>query len=198
MRLLFCLALCLSAVAFAKPFRQPSILVSEFTDEGITRVLERAQEHVDAGAPYLVFNIDSWGGSVFSGLDLIKGVEQLKRRARIPTVCIVDVKAFSMAYIFLQSLACDSRYMTKRALLLVHGASTKISGNAETVAADLEFLRALNDAMAEVGSARLKISLKEYKARIPGKDWTMGWRAALKVGAIDGVVDEKDLPLLDN
>jgi ATP-dependent protease ClpP protease subunit len=196
--LALCLSVLVSCTAFAARPKQHAIAVRDFDDANTEIVSRLAKRQLASGAPYLIFNIDSFGGSFFSGMELIKRLEDLKAKAGVKAVCIVDVKSMSMGFLFLQSRVCDIRLMTKRSMLLAHGGSSQVRGTAQEIEQGLAFIRVLNAAAAEIESARLNISMEEFLRRIEGKDWIMGWREALEVGAVDGIIDDADLPLLDN
>jgi ATP-dependent protease ClpP protease subunit len=155
----------------------------------------KMDELVKAGEKTLMFQINSYGGSIFQGWDFIQAVEQHKKKAKVKVVCAVDVKAYSMGFAFLQSF-CDERLMTKRSTLLAHNGSTQVSGTSEDLENELQFMRALDIALAATCAKRLHMTPEEYAAKTKGKDWTMSWEEALKAGAVDGTVDEDDLPPL--
>lgn len=131
--------------------------------------------------------INSFGGSVEVGQLLA----QLIETAPFKTVCIADQNADSMAFYILQS--CSTRLMTKRAVLMAHQISADLdSAKAVTIRNQVESMDALDSANEEHEAARLKISLQEFRSHIAnGHDWFMNWELALKVGAVDGIVDPR-------
>jgi len=175
------------------PSSSGAIRVGDISHETVADIAQAAAKQIQAGEKELLFVIDSFGGSIFDGLDLIKFLELQKKRRGLTYTCVVDTSAMSMGFVFLQAV-CDKRLMTKRSILLAHNGSGAVRGTAEELEKAASFLRALSDAMAELCARRLKITPAEFKAKIAHGDWVFGWEEALQVGAVDGVVDHADLP----
>ena len=195
MRFLFALLalLTFSSDALAAPrFPKRMIEISEIDDAPLAAVLAKVDELVAAGDRTIMFRINSYGGGVAAGYDFIQSIEEHQKRG-VKVICVVDTKAMSMGFAFLQGF-CDERLMTKRSILLAHRASTGLKGNVDKIAEELQYMLALDNALAEVCAGRLKISIAEYKAKVAHGDWTLSWEEAKKVGAIDGTVNPRDLP----
>jgi ATP-dependent protease ClpP protease subunit len=134
----------------------------------------------------IVFEINTGGGSTVAGFELAKAIES----SSTPITCVVDGEAASMGFYILQS--CPVRAMTRRSSLMAHEVSFTIHGRGQpnfwrSIA---DWIKAHNDAFAEHCAHRLKITLAEYHARTDGgKMWWLNWEEALKVGAVDVVVD---------
>lgn len=188
------LTLLAAAPVLADRFPAGMIEITDFGDAELAPVLEKATELVDKGDKTLLFRINSFGGSIFAGMDLILAIEDLKKRG-VTVQCVVDFKAMSMGFVFLQSV-CDERLMTKRSTLLTHNGSTSTRGTVEQIQEDAQLLAALNESMASTCADRLGMGLDEYKAKIAPGAWTMAWREALAVNAVDDIVDPADLPPL--
>jgi ATP-dependent protease ClpP protease subunit len=144
-----------------------------------------------AGATAVVVDIDSPGGSVTAGLDLVETFNAA-RDAGVTVECRVGPRAMaaSMAAAFLET-ACDVRIMSPTASLLFH--EVRISG-ADGTEHDL---RHLADAMADVNqrlavmiAPRLKMSAKDYCAWVMGRDRWLDAVEATERNAIDVVSDE--------
>jgi len=130
----------------------------------------------------LYFKINSTGGEVETGNDLIDAIEQ----AGIPTVCVADHQASSMALAVLES--CDKRYMTKRTFLMAHEImASGVVGNEHQLEQEVETLRVLNRAMMEHLAARTGMSIEKLLAKTNNKMWFMNWPEALKVHMVDGI-----------
>lgn len=137
-------------------------------------------------ASVLIIDINSPGGSVWSGFEVAKAIEN----AKVKIVCVADGEAASMAFYLLQS--CPVRYMTKRSMLMTHNPSIAIDNDRVTpteLAKLMSTLATLANAMAEHCASRLHMSVDAYKNKIDGRDWNMNWQEALAVGAVDHVVD---------
>lgn len=169
------------------------ITIEDFGRSELEPVKAMFDERVAAGDKEIFFRINSFGGSIFAGNDLLLHINDVKRSKGIQVRCVVDFKAYSMGFVFLQD-ACDERLMTKGSTLLAHNGASEVRGTAVQMREEAEFLDALNDSMAEVCADRLKISVEEYQEKIAYKNWTMSWKEAQRLGAIDGTVARKDLP----
>lgn len=134
--------------------------------------------------------IDSYGGSVHWGMELIQAIEGYGH----PITCVADSKAMSMGFYTLQ--ACNKRYMTKRAQLMAHEPSTRMEGNAQDLLDEVKSLKVLMDGFIDQCISRMKISKKEFQDKTDNKVWYMGWEEAYAVGAIDGTISPNNLPKL--
>lgn len=171
------------------------IEVSDIGGDELTPVLKKFDERVTAGDLEIMFRLDSYGGSIFAGLDFIQHVEDATRNKGILVTCVVDTKAYSMAFVILQSGACTSRLMTERSTLLAHNGRTTVKGTAVDIESEAKFLRALDESMASLVVKRMgTLSLSDYRYKVEGKDWTMASTEALEVNAVDDVVDPELLP----
>jgi ATP-dependent protease ClpP protease subunit len=170
-----------------------SIPVIEFDENSLSAVYSKIKELVSTNKS-ITLRIDSYGGSIFDGQDFISKVTALKRAEQFTVTCISTTRAISMGFVLLQSPVCDTRLMTKSAILLAHNGSTRTAGTVEQIQEDAELLKALNEAMAEMICARIKLSVEEYKAKIALKAWTMSWAEAVEVGAVDGTIELTAVP----
>lgn len=185
-----------ASVPYGPTCHAPGVVeINDVTGPHMRAALGKARELVAQGDREIWFNINSFGGSVFAGWDFIQGVEGLiKTTPGLKTVCVADVKAYSMGLAILESGACGRRLMTKRATLLAHNASTSSEGNANTLESDAMFLRALDRSLAETIASRMGMSYADYAERVRTGDWSMSWADAVKYRAVDGIMDPKDIP----
>jgi ATP-dependent protease ClpP protease subunit len=131
--------------------------------------------------------IDSGGGSVWAGLELIEAMRRAERGG-IEITCLADGLAGSMAFVILQ--ACPgARFMTKRTALMAHEVSVSgAGGKAADIRRTAQRMDSLDTWLTIIETARLKISLEEFRKQIAGREWFFGAAEALAVGAVDGVV----------
>lgn len=183
-----------AAAASSGEYGSGTVLVGDFEDDAMLAAWRGFLARVRAGDKTITFQINSFGGSVFGGMELIQAIEVVKKTTGVQTICVVDSKAYSMGAAFLESGACDVRLMTKRSTLLFHNGSTAAEGTVEVLRETAELMAGLNDALAEICAGRMLITTEQYQERIAKGAWTMSWREALAVGAIDGTVDASDLP----
>lgn len=138
----------------------------------------------DASAAAVVIEIDSPGGSVSDGLIIAKLIEQ----SAVPTVCIVDGDAASMAFFILQS--CSVRAMTKRSSLMAHLPWIRGGMGGETEYKNIaEALRVKGHALCQHMARRMKLTPAQLEARLQRGDWWMTFEEASAVGAVDKVWD---------
>jgi ATP-dependent Clp protease protease subunit len=139
-----------------------------------------------AGANELLIEINTPGGSVPDGFELAKAIED----SEAPVTCIVDGEAASMGFYITQS--CQKRVMTKRSSLMAHEPAIggNFYGTPNQWQAIANWLAASREALAEHCQHRLKISMAEYRKRTDGGlMWWINYKEAVKVGAVDEIVD---------
>jgi len=136
--------------------------------------------------PNAIFiEIDSPGGSVDSGKDIIKAIEA----SNIEVVCRVgsNATAASMGFMILE--ACPVRVMSSSALLMWHTVS--LSGgriNAKNMDELVGIINAMNHASANFVSRRMTLSAQEVFEKMQKGDWWMASDEALAIGAVDFVI----------
>jgi ATP-dependent Clp protease protease subunit len=171
------------------------VFEDEVNDESSEQARAWLKAANEAGAKEILFVIDTPGGNVEAGIELIKDME----KSTVPISCVVDHKAFSMGFAILQG-GCSRRLILKRSRLMAHqvGATGMLAGHSvvfRNAGADLE---SEDKAMAEICSAKLKITRAEYEARIAGgKELWLAWEEALSIGAVDEVVTSVEAVRLD-
>jgi ATP-dependent protease ClpP protease subunit len=128
--------------------------------------------------------IDSPGGSVSAGLELVTAMRAAQRRGTI-IWCSVDGWAASMAAYVLQ--ACNVRVMTKQSAIMFHTVSVPLTrgGNRWDFERLAQQLADANKMMAIFIAGRLNITLATYEANTRDRDWWVGYEEALVVGAVD-------------
>lgn len=177
----------LALVVAAAVAASPLIPVGDFEGENIQMTADMVIEQLRGGERHLRFHIDSFGGSVFGGLRLIKLVNMARRELKVRTTCIVDGKAMSMGFVFLQA-ACDERVMTEGSVLLAHNGSAGAQGTVEQMEETVDILKAINRALSTVCARRMGMSVQAFEAKIARGAWTMAWDEALKTHAVEKVV----------
>jgi ATP-dependent protease ClpP protease subunit len=181
-----------SALKFYEPDADsPMLEVTEFRPAHVSAFLAKLKE-LDGKTPEIWVRLNTMGGSVFGGQDLIHGLEE----AQSTIVCVVDWKAYSMGFYTLQSQGCDVRLMTQRASLMAHEPGTQSGGTAGNLRDDADLLDALNDGFIATASARMGISTEVLRAKTERRNWWLGYSEAEKWGAVDGWADPKKVPAL--
>jgi ATP-dependent protease ClpP protease subunit len=159
--------------------------ISDQMAAAFEQALAGATEHA---AVAVLIVIDSPGGEVDAGRRISRDIEN----SPVPVTCVVDGEADSMAFYVLQS--CSVRAMTARSVLMTHEVVQLIVGPVLFTAEELENLvaatRAESEALFHHCSSRLRVSPAEYKRRTRrGRRWWMTAAEALRVGAVDEVLD---------
>lgn len=132
----------------------------------MTGYAQKFDELADSGAKQIDLVINSPGGEVFAGLDLLKHLETTKAIHGIHVTCTVDMMAASMGFVILQDSVCDARLATRRSIFLGHNSSGEYSGKASEVRKKLLESDTVDNAIAEIAGARLNIGV----ARLQGQD----------------------------
>lgn len=170
----------------------PMIPVGNFEESEIVPAAQALMTQVADGERQVFFRIDSFGGSVWLGLKFIQLVDEA-RKAGVRVSCVVDGKAMSMGFVFLQA-ACDDRWMTRHSVLLAHQGSSAAAGTAEELREAADILDSINTALAATCAERMGMSVQSFLARISKRAWVMASPAALRAHAVDGLVSASDLP----
>lgn len=196
---LFLLA-CSGGLAQAKPpfvdvksrvEKTAMVEIVEFDSDTVAAFLETASR-LAKSVDRLYVRINTYGGSIGGGMDVIQSLEQLP----VKITCVVDWRAMSMGFILLESEACDERLMTQRAVLMSHAPLIRGGGQAHELREMADSLDALSEGIDLVVAERLGMSFEAYRAKINAREWWMGPVEAYKYKAIDGLVKPKDLPPL--
>lgn len=135
----------------------------------------------EASKPVLF--IDSPGGELGAALQVADAI-----RARGGVRCVVRGAAASGAFAILQ--ACAVRVMVRGSKIATHEPRIGVDPlDRVAMTVVLRHLEATAEAWNAICRQRLKMTAEEYRAKVFGKDWVMEWAEALKVGAVDQVVD---------
>lgn len=162
--LLLVVALCViipndSACASPKKVDNVDIqLTEEVTPALATKVQASVLAAMHSGAKHLTVHIDTVGGDVVSGQDIIAAIHD----SGIPSTCIVYDKAFSMGLIILESSACGQRVAHAHSILMIHGVNGGSKGNQREFQNTLDRMRAMNTSIARLICARTGWDLNWY------------------------------------
>jgi ATP-dependent protease ClpP protease subunit len=129
----------------------------------------------------VVIVIDSPGGSVGAGFEIIKAIE--KHQGEV--ICKVEGPgiAASMAAALLQS--CDKRIMSKRSLLLLHEPSSGAGGKPGEIKEQAETLEVFSRMLAEQYCLKSKWTAEELLEKMRGHDLWLGYKEAIELGFAD-------------
>lgn len=145
----------------------------------------------DGDIKEVYLRINSNGGSISAGLDLIQAFDHYPKKL----ICVADTHAYSMGLSVLEG--CPHRLMTTRATLMMHQCKIQGAGGSETELEDAaRACHAMTEAMIHLAAEHMKISDADIRARMVGKEWWFDSVEALDVGAVDAIVDPATLPIL--
>lgn len=182
---------CMASAADASSL-DGAVPIRAINEANVAAAIRKIDALVAKGAKRITLHIDSAGGIIGDGMELVRVIEG-HRRQGVHTVCVADGQAASMAFLILQSPACQLRLATKRTTFLMHEPWVQMRGNQYALRRAAEALQVTSDVMAEIIGSRLNLGVDGYKQRVRDGDWIFGWEEAIRVGAIDGVIDPKSV-----
>lgn len=198
MRLSIAFIVVVAACTIAQPVGEPApipvisapvmLQIAEITPSNVKAYIAKIQELKESGNTNLWLRIDSPGGSVFDGMELVRAIETYGS----PVTCVADIKTMSMGFVLLQY--CDFRLTTKRTVLMAHGPSSQGEGKEQDLESTAKFLNVIKLTMAEQVCKRSKLTKEQFLEKIDNKDWFFGWEEAKEDGLIDGTVEVEKLP----
>ena len=129
--------------------------------------------------------IDSPGGSIAAGAEIINAMESLEN----PLVCLIQKDAFSMAALI--STACPKLYIHKFGLVMFHEASFTVGGTIDEIKHMLTvYKRFLHNFQAYI-ARKLGITVEELEER-EKENWWMNAEDAVKCGFARAIVERVD------
>lgn len=156
---------------------QTVYLTGEVNDDSVAPVIEAIKQ----GETLVIIN--SPGGQVFAGLELVRAIKESPR----PVVCEVRGMAFSMAAIIFE--ACSFRIMEVPSVLMFHTVSVNVTQSLPV--ADLQKLQsealALTRELELVACSNINLPYKECESKIDAT-WWLSSLQALQVGATDRIL----------
>jgi ATP-dependent Clp endopeptidase proteolytic subunit ClpP len=131
----------------------------------------------------VILHIQSYGGSVFSGLSAMDTLEYIGRH--IPVTTIVDGQAASAATFI--SLAGTRRLMYKRSYMLIHQVSSGHWGKYEEFRDEMDNLDGLMNTIYDIYGEYTKIPKKELR-KLLKRDLWLDSKTCLEYGLIDEII----------
>ena len=109
--------------------------------------------------------IDSPGGEIFSGLQLVHAIQATNKKV----VCIANT-AISMAFIIFQ--ACDERVIVEHSVLMQHMPSYGSQGQEPNNYSYSEFIHSMAQGLYKMQAEKMGMSVKDFYSKIRD-DWWM-------------------------
>jgi len=131
------------------------------------------------GTEYMIY-IDSPGGSVFAGLEVVKAIQNSGK-----TVTCVANMAISMAFTIFQQ--CHNRYITADAVLMQHLLSYGVEGDYRKNYTRAEFGLQLAHHIQKLDSEAIDMKLEEF-VDLVRDDWWLVGQYAIDRGTADAMV----------
>jgi ATP-dependent Clp protease protease subunit len=131
----------------------------------------------------LYLYINSPGGSVMAGLEIINYIKSLQRREK-QVICIAH-NAMSMAFAIFQY--CTERYILYSSSLMQHQMSLGVSGKLYDINSRMVYLNRLEEKINQDQAERLKLSVANF-TRLIQNDWWMYAEDILANNAADKMV----------
>lgn len=148
------------------------------TPESISNVKTKIQK-LEKDEKFYIF-IDSPGGSVIDGLELVSILKTTKK-----DITCVARKAISMAFSIFQ--ACPTRIVMDYSILMQHRIATGAEGNPDQIKTAANLGNDLEELLNISDSSRLQLPLEEFKKKIQYEFWIVGSKKILKNNAADNV-----------
>lgn len=179
-KLLLCVVLLASLSSPARAESEaPFHLVGPITEE----IVPHFQEWIKVTkAPVVI--IDSQGGLMDASIEIRNAI-----KAHGKVRCQVRGMAYSGAFAILGG--CAVREMTKASKLMTHEPKVVVRNPVDRLELwelFMHVMKATQDWNA-LCRERLKMTAAEYEAKVKGTDWFLDWQEALKVTAVDRVLN---------
>ena len=176
----------------AGPKPNVEVVLLEVTQDSVNTVTDGLWEAFESrGNSPVILHIDSDGGGVVAGLELVRSIEEMKRAyPKKRLVCVVESRAVSMGFFILQAV-CDSRVMHSYSFLLAHQvAIQETGGNTSSLRGTVAEMEALDYMLAvrSTGPGRMHVTPEQFLERIAMGDWVMTADYAKELGAVDTVI----------
>jgi ATP-dependent Clp endopeptidase proteolytic subunit ClpP len=163
-----------------------SVLDQPIRSSTIKPIIARMQKiAVDKPKQNQFLVLNSGGGSLVDGMELVNTIRALKQR-EVKTTCIIISRAFSMAAM-LQAF-CHQTFALESAQIMFHQASAGIQGNEKELGTQLFHLLRFIKVVERQTANALGLSLKQYQNLRADEFWLTAPQAA-RLGFIDGIVD---------
>ena len=162
------------------------VLKGPVKQHNVVAIMDSMKEMAEISPETIFLIINSPGGSVVDGFELINLIKTLRHTKGIRTYCAIESEAFSMASLI--GLYCHKTFAQKYSSIMFHDAAYGVSGLAFLVKKRVEFMDKYLNMLHEDAAKQMGISLDSYKAKTQ-HEWWMTAEEAAQFGIVDGVLD---------
>jgi len=149
----------------------------------IQSLINKIKEMNEKNNKNIFMIINSPGGSVADGLELIGVMESVKSKI----YCVIETEAYSMAAII--SLFCHKTYIHKYATMMFHEANLSLDESYTKFFSRAEFLKRYLKMVDKSISKQMGVSTKSYR-HMSLPEWWLTAREAARYGVVDGVLNK--------
>lgn len=165
---------------------EPTVIAINGLIDSSTDVTEGISHAKQTGAPYIHLDLNTPGGGVGAGLEIINALNSSGLRVE----CEVHDMALSMGAIILET-ACTTRTMHNSSLVMFHEAHGNSQAGTQDEAKDqYETFRALNRMVALRVAPALKLTVDQYAAKVRNHEWWILGETALAENVVDRVLPD--------
>jgi ATP-dependent Clp protease, protease subunit len=162
--------------------RNHIVLKGEINEEMISKAIVNIN-NIEEDEDQIMMYIISPGGSVIAGNNFIQFMSFMRLKGKTFT-CVAD-QAASMAFAIFQE--CDNRYVTPTSIIMQHQMSVGLQDQYENLKNRIHLLDAINQQAITRQSARIGLSIEEFKKKVVS-DWWLYGEESVKENASDKVV----------
>jgi len=183
--ILLCLSLCLASTeALTIELKKDNFVsLRETIDQDVSSRLLAKLNTIEAKHDTLYLYINSPGGDVMAGFEIINYIKSLQDRSK-QVVCIAH-NAMSMAFAIFQY--CSQRYILYTSTLMQHQMSLQLKGKLYDLNSRMQYLNLIEQKINQDQAARLNMSLVNFTHLIQN-DWWLYAEEILLQKAADQLV----------
>jgi ATP-dependent Clp protease protease subunit len=159
------------------------VSLREVITQDVTSKLLSKLNAIENNYDTLYLYINSPGGDVTAGLEIINYIKGLQERSK-QIICISQ-NAMSMAFVIFQY--CSTRYILFSSTLMQHQISMKLEGKLYDINSRVSYVNTIENKLVNYQAARLGISPLEF-TRLIQNDWWLFSKEIITYKAADKMV----------
>lgn len=163
------------------------VLLKAVIEQGPTDKINSKLKALDEMPAPIYMIINTPGGNVESGFELVQTVQSLKS----PLICIIESKAYSMGALL--ASYCPKLYIHKFGMVMFHEAAYTVQGNTTQVHVRVNAIEKHLDELFSDVAKQLDISPQAFRNKIHDEWWISATESAA-IGFTDGVIEKLTYP----